>query len=109
MARTKQITEIVSDDIDGSTKNVVTITFAIEGTSYEIDLGPKNAREMRRQFGVWAEHGRTTKKTAAAKRPAKKKPVSESAAIRQWAGANGIEVPSRGRIPAALVEQYRNA
>lgn len=34
------------------------------------------------------------------------KPVTEAAAIRQWAVASGIDVPTRGRIPAAIAEQY---
>lgn len=122
MARTKQVTEIVSDDLDGSTRNVQTIAFAIEGTTYEIDLGPKNAKEMRKQFALWAENGRrvtkasngrrkpAVKKASSARRkPAAKKAISRSAEIREWAAANGISVPSRGRIPGSVVEQYNAA
>jgi len=29
------------------------------------------------------------------------------AQLREWAGANDIAVPSRGRIPQAIVEQYK--
>ena len=29
--------------------------------------------------------------------------------VRQWAEANGIDVNSRGRIPAEIVERYRSA
>lgn len=122
MARTKQVTEIVSDDLDGSTRNVQTIAFAIEGTTYEIDLGPKNAKEMRKQFALWAEHGRKVAKASSARRKpaakrassgrrkaAAKNAVSRSAEIREWAAANGITVPARGRISSSVVEQYNAA
>jgi hypothetical protein len=33
----------------------------------------------------------------------------DARAIRQWAATNGIEVNSRGRIPAEVVERYRSA
>ena len=29
--------------------------------------------------------------------------------LREWAGANKVTVPSRGRIPQAVVEQYKAA
>jgi hypothetical protein len=34
---------------------------------------------------------------------------SDASNIREWAIAKGLEVPARGRIPAAIVEQYRAA
>jgi hypothetical protein len=29
--------------------------------------------------------------------------------LREWAGANKVAVPARGRIPNSVVEQYRQA
>jgi hypothetical protein len=29
--------------------------------------------------------------------------------LREWAGRNGVEVPPRGRIPQAVVDQYKAA
>ena len=29
--------------------------------------------------------------------------------LREWAGSNGVEVPARGRIPQAVVDQYKAA
>jgi len=29
--------------------------------------------------------------------------------LREWAGANKVAVPSRGRIPNSVVEQYKQA
>jgi len=36
-------------------------------------------------------------------------PGRDWAAIREWARANGIDVPSRGRVPAAVVAEYAAA
>ena len=33
----------------------------------------------------------------------------EPKAVRAWAASNKIEIPARGRIPAAVIEQYRAA
>ena len=33
----------------------------------------------------------------------------DTAAVRAWAAANGIEIASRGPIPAAVAEMYRQA
>ncbi|MEU5950328.1 histone-like nucleoid-structuring protein Lsr2, partial [Micromonospora sp. NPDC047465] len=35
--------------------------------------------------------------------------AAERARIREWAADNGIEVSPRGKIPTAVVEQYRAA
>lgn len=36
----------------------------------------------------------------------KDKPKYDAKAIRKWAESQGIDVPSRGRLPASVVEQY---
>lgn len=112
MARTRVINEVVNDDIDGSTRNVETFTFSFQGHAYEIDLGPKNAKALRADMDKWTEHARKAKRNSAGRRrsatPASKN-SDEAARIRAWAAENGVEVSARGRIPSAVVEQYRNA
>lgn len=46
-----------------------------------------------------------------ARRPAKRGQTSrgDAAKVREWAQSQGIEVSSRGRIPADLMEQYQAA
>jgi ATPase subunit of ABC transporter with duplicated ATPase domains len=36
-------------------------------------------------------------------------PTGDAKAIRAWAAANGVECPTRGKVPAAVVEAYRAA
>jgi hypothetical protein len=109
VARKQEVVVTLTDDIDGSSRNIETITFSIGKEMFEIDLGPKNAKALRADIGKWGEHARKAKRTTRARHGIAPKPVSDAAAIREWATANGIAVPARGRIPKAVAEQYRAA
>lgn len=109
MARKTETVITLTDDLDGSNRGIETVTFSFDGTAYEIDLGPKNAKALRADFEKWADSARKAKRTSRTRRTATPKPTSEAAAIREWAVANGIAVPARGRIPAAVAEQYHAA
>ena len=55
MAQKVQI--ILEDDLDG-TEASETVSFALDGTSYEIDLTAENAAEMRDAFARYVGHAR---------------------------------------------------
>jgi hypothetical protein len=95
------------DDLDGS-KASETVAFAVDGTSYEIDLSKSNAAAMRRTFGPYVEHARRAGRSSRAPRRASRN-RHHSAAIRDWAKARGLKVSERGRIPADVVAQYEKA
>lgn len=44
-----------------------------------------------------------------AMRPPENKATSESRKVREWAAAEGLDVPARGRIPADVLDAYRAA
>ena len=102
---TKVLTTL-QDDIDGSAA-VETIRFALDGVEWEIDLSERNANRLRNSLSEFIAHGRKV----GGKRVRKTASSSEIDAklIRQWAEANGIEINSRGRIPAEIVERYQSA
>ncbi len=109
MARKQEVIVTLVDDIDG-TEAVETVSFALDGVGYEIDLNKKNAKALRTDVEKWVESARKARKTPTGRRrTAAKTGGSDAAAIRVWAHENGIAVPARGRIPAAIVEQYRSA
>ena len=54
----KKVTVTLVDDIDGEAPADESIEFAIDGTTYKIDLSSKNAEKLRDQFSVWVEHAR---------------------------------------------------
>ncbi|WP_280436026.1 histone-like nucleoid-structuring protein Lsr2 [Nocardia carnea] len=109
MAR-KVIVELV-DDYDGTSRAEETVTLALDGVTYEIDLSARNAGKLRDIVGGWAAHarrvgGRVTK----SKRPAQAATdTRQTQAIREWARANGMEVSNRGRISAEVIEAYKKA
>ena len=110
MARKTETVTTLIDDLDGSTRGIETVSFTLDGTAYEIDLGPKNAKSIRADFEKWSAAARKAKRgPVRVRRGAAAKPASEAAAIREWAAANGVQVPARGRIPKAVAEQYHAA
>jgi hypothetical protein len=105
---TKQIV-LISDDIDGSS-DAQTVSFGIDGVSYEIDLAAKNRARFEKAFGPFVEHGRrvsSRRRQRSASHAATTR--QENAAIRAWAKSAGFPVSERGRISADIVQQYQEA
>jgi len=102
---TKVLTTL-QDDIDGSDATQ-TIRFALDGIEYEIDVSDRNANRLRNSLSDFIAHGRKVGGRRG------RKPTSsgqvDTKAVRKWAAANGIEISSRGRIPAGVVERYKAA
>lgn len=106
MAR-RTITMLV-DDLDGS-EGAETVSFAVDGVSYEIDLNESNAARLRDDFAVWTAHATRVggrKRTASASSSSGKEDLD---AIRAWARDNGFQVADRGRISAKVKEAYAKA
>lgn len=92
---------VLVDDIDGSDATS-TVTFALDGVRYEIDLNDENASEMRSDLVKWTSSarrvgGRAKRGTGSG---------NEAKLIRDWAGRNGYVVSDRGRIPVTVKEAY---
>ena len=107
MARKVQI--VLSDDLDESLPADETVSFALDGTEYEIDLSAKNAANLRDAISPWLGHARKTggrrKRGTSTKAPAS----SSTSDIRAWAQAHGHEVSSRGRVSSEVREAYEKA
>jgi hypothetical protein len=99
---------VLSDDIDGSEASE-TITFALDGTEYEIDLNHEHANELRGAITRFAEVARKT--SVGRGRPARQSSDSgtDAKAIRLWALDQGLSVNTRGRIQGDIVEKYHAA
>lgn len=108
MAQRVQV--MLIDDVDGSA-GAETVTFALDGVTYEIDLSEKNAAKMRGDLASWVGHGRRVSGRSSASRPARKASGggTDSSAVREWARSNGHEVSERGRISAAVMDAYNAA
>ena len=109
---------LLEDDLDGGSADE-TVTFALDGVCYAIDLAAGNAARLRELFAPYVGAGRRVgrenaplRQPVAGKGPrpggrARSDPA-QLAGIRAWARARGIQVSDRGRIPAHIVEQYNN-
>lgn len=109
---TKTITTFI-DDIDDSElpEGTKTTTFALNGTSYEIDLGEKNAAKLADALAPFVNKARPVRAGRGATRGAASARSNSDrlAKIREWAEANGHEVSARGRIAATVVAAYESA
>ncbi|WJN63302.1 Lsr2-like DNA bridging protein [Streptomyces phage phiScoe54] len=106
MKNERVVIELV-DDIDG-TGNAQTVTFGLDGKTFEIELNKKNEAKLRKALEPWIEKARESRSPGPARRPRRNGKVDNSA-VRQWAAENGVEVAATGRIPQAVIEQYKAA
>lgn len=107
---------VLEDDLDGS-EATETVSFGLDGTSYEIDLNDQNAAALRESLATYVGHAR---KVSGARRGGggggRRSGGSSSSAngsggptakeVREWARENGYEVPDRGRVSAEVREAY---
>ncbi|WP_328394745.1 histone-like nucleoid-structuring protein Lsr2 [Nocardia sp. NBC_00416] len=109
MAR-KVIVELV-DDYDGTSTAEETVTLALDGVTYEIDLSARNAEKLRDALGSWTPFARRVggRPTKGKRRPQPRTNSADTQTIREWARANGMEVSNRGRISAEIAEAYQKA
>ena len=61
MATIEEITVSLVDDFDGTPASE-TITFSLDGKSYEIDLSRSNASEFRRTLRPYVDRARTARR-----------------------------------------------
>lgn len=100
----KRVITVLTDDISGKEGDVKTIPFSFDGTSYEIDLGPTNAKALRKAFEQYTKMARKVKNGSPTR--TKVKTRSDLGEIREWANAQGIAVSDRGRVPQSVIDQY---
>jgi hypothetical protein len=110
----KRTIHMLVDDIDGGDADE-TVTFAVDGTQYEIDLSKKNAAKMRDLLAPYVAAGtKVGRASATAVRGVAPRARGSAAAdrdqnraIREWAQGKGIPVSDRGRIKQEVVERYQ--
>ncbi|PBC97154.1 Lsr2 protein [Streptomyces sp. OV198] len=107
----QKVQVLLVDDLDGGEADE-TVTFALDGKTYEIDLTTANADKLRGLLEAYVKGGRRTGGRAAGGR-GKARVASggsqDTAQIRAWAKENGYEVNDRGRVPASIREAYEKA
>ena len=100
--------EVIEDGAGG------TVTFAFDGTDYEIDLSDGTAAKFREAISDYVSAARKVSGSRGSRRASSPSSTGRSNSdelqrIREWAAANGHEVAARGRISAAVREAYAAA
>jgi ribosomal protein L16/L10AE len=115
MAQRVQV--LLEDDLSGGTADE-TVSYALDGQAYEIDLNSKNAEALRKALAKYLAASRKVK--ARPVRPAVMRRTTvpqqtrthvgpDPKAVRAWAGSAGVTIPARGRIPAAVLAEFEAA
>ena len=109
MAQKVQV--ILVDDIDGGAADE-TVSFSLDGVSYEIDLSTKNACRIPGRIRAVRRHRPKGRRPVGQPRPGAVVPPAETTGPRRSGngpGPTGTKVNERGRISATVVEAYDKA
>ena len=110
MAQKTVVTVVCDLPHDGEVEGTETVSFAFDGTAYEIDVCAAHAKELREKFGQYTERARRGSAGGGRRRRTRSGPGRErSSEIRAWAQQRGHKVSERGRIPAAIIAEYESS
>lgn len=104
----QRVQVILEDDLDGGDATE-TVTFALDGITYEIDLNEKNAAGLRDALAGYVGAGRRVGGRRSTSAPSSRSSKNDLAKIREWARANGHDVSDRGRISQKIRDAYAQA
>jgi hypothetical protein len=103
---------LLVDDLDGGEADE-TVSFALDGTAYEIDLRAANAACLRDRLARYTAAARRAGSNWPTPDPGSSRTTSrpsvdreQNQAIREWARSRGISVSDRGRIPTHILAAY---
>lgn len=98
------------DDLDGS-EAVEILVFGLDGAMYEIDLNAKNAKKLRDSAAKFVDNARRAPRPSTSRsRPTGVRHSREHLqAVRDWARRKGYDVSDKGRVPAAVMDEFEAA
>lgn len=110
----QRVITILSSDISGEEIQEgkgETVSFALDGTSYEIDLTKKEADALRSSLEQYVKAARKAPNRSTFTRRSSGgsgsgRSPEELAHVRTWAKENGYEVSERGRIKKDVLDAF---
>jgi nucleoid-associated protein Lsr2 len=126
MAQKVQV--ILVDDVEGG-EAAETVSFALDGVSYEIDVSEKNANALRDALAPWVGHARRVggrssggrSRASSSGGSGRSRGASAGGGggggggkhdlsdVRTWARENGYQVSDRGRVSSEVIAAYEKA
>ena len=111
----QRVQTILVDDLDGTElgDDGQTIRFGWLGAEYTIDLSQANVDKFAAAISPFVDAGqriggRKTRSSGPSTNGNGNGQI-DTKAVRKWAASNGIELSSRGRVPADVVEKFKAA
>ena len=102
----RNVSVVITDDLDGSA-GAETVTFGIDGVSYEIDLSEPNRSKLADGLAPFIAAGRRANRGAIRRGAGRTAgPNVDRAAVRAWARESGLTVSDRGRISTDIMSKY---
>jgi hypothetical protein len=101
----QRVNIVLVDDIDGGDADE-TVTFGLDGATYEIDLSKKNAAKLRDAVAPYVGHARKVGGRRSGRRAAGSGNGPSAREVREWARANGWNLSDRGRVAAEVRQAY---
>ena len=105
----KVVVELI-DDLDGG-KAEETVTFGLDGRSYNVDLSGRNAKALRKALAPFVGSARKVgaKQSRGTARKTTVRSGPNTQEVREWARSQGMQIADRGRIPADVTAQFEAA
>ena len=102
---------LVCDLHDDEEAGSETVTFSLDGASYEIDVCDEHAGGLRDAFAPYVGSARRAGRTSGASRSSRRGSSGRSSSrgvseVREWARKNGHQVSERGRISSVVQQAY---
>jgi len=104
---------LVCDLCVSESEGTETVSFALDGSSYEIDVCADHAAEIRDSFAGYVGAARRAGRSVAPGRARAARGAARGGAdreqlqaMREWARKNGFKVSDRGRLSKDVVEAY---
>ena len=87
-----EVTVVITENIDG-TEGAESVSFDIDGTTYEIDLATQNRVRLEQTLAPFIAAGRKVR-PAASSRSRPGRTADDRATVRLWAGRKGCRYPN---------------
>lgn len=107
MMAKRTIIQLVSDLSGEEIHNGRTMTFALDGVEYEIDLTDDEIDQFKASLSDYTS--KATRTGGRARRASARIDKGQADAMRRWARENGYTVSDRGRVPMEIQKAYNAA
>jgi hypothetical protein len=101
---------LVCDLHGDETPGVETVSFAVDGAAYEIDVCEAHGTKLRSAFAPYVAAGRRAGRGGGGgsrrRRGQRSGSGVDPAAVRAWARSHNVKVSERGRISAEVLQRY---